>query len=592
MHFLTAITLALATHAAPTRNVHQLELVKRGDMEVPFFFPQSEYETFKITPGNSFVELSPQDIEKMGRDEVSKKTGVADDELQLKQSYEDASGVTHLYFSRLVNGTPVDNEVAAVHIKEGQIVAQSASFKASNSFVDNVSEAKVVVSLEEAVKVASKQLGAPRDDFPASNVYVKIPSGQLVYAHQFQLRDDAQSKWYQVAVDAANGQVLQVVDYYQSFSYRAVRFPNGNPTQGFDLVIDPDQPKASPKRWHETATEQFRDTRGNNVDSRIGDYRPVGEGEDGFLKFTHNWDRTQGPESEENRKASVINNFYVSNMVHDITYQYGFNEAAGNFQASNFGRGGKEGDFVQINNQAPGLNNANFATPPDGQKPTMNMYVWDRTSPRRDGSLENSIPVHEYGHGISNRMTGGSGQANCLQTTESRGMGEGWSDIFAVMLERHGSETRTQQAAVGSYATENPAGIRQYPYSTDTKVNPLLWSNRSGLSSVHAIGTIWATILYEVYWNLVDKHGFTPFWFDATQQKGNIMTMQLVIGGLALQPCNPTFLTARDAILAADRTYYGGANQCLIWKAFAKRGLGTDATSNAVNGFAVPTECQ
>ena len=58
-------------------------------------------------------------------------------------------------------------------------------------------------------------------------------------------------------------------------------------------------------------------------------------------------------------------------MVHDITYEYGFDETAGNFQIDNMGKGGNGRDAVNINNQAGGTNNANFATPPDGQQPTM-----------------------------------------------------------------------------------------------------------------------------------------------------------------------------------------------------------------------------
>lgn len=44
--------------------------------------------------------------------------------------------------------------------------------------------------------------------------------------------------------------------------------------------------------------------------------------------------------------------------------------------------------------------------------------------PQRDGALENDIVIHEYTHGITNRMTGG-GTGRCLQTTEAGGMGEG-----------------------------------------------------------------------------------------------------------------------------------------------------------------------
>ena len=81
---------------------------------------------------------------------------------------------------------------------------------------------------------------------------------------------------------------------------------------------------------------------------------------------------------------------------------------------------------------ADGVNNANIAVSADGQSPTMNMYVFDKTTPKRDGSLQNDIIMHEYAHGISKRLTGGSAQANCLQSLEARGLGEGWSDTLAI----------------------------------------------------------------------------------------------------------------------------------------------------------------
>ena len=71
------------------------------------------------------------------------------------------------------------------------------------------------------------------------------------------------------------------------------------------------------------------------------------------------------------------NLFYLNNVVHDILYGHGFNEAAGNFQVDNFGRGGKGGDPVQAEAQDGGdTDNANFATPPDGRKPRMQMYLF------------------------------------------------------------------------------------------------------------------------------------------------------------------------------------------------------------------------
>lgn len=47
----------------------------------------------------------------------------------------------------------------------------------------------------------------------------------------------------------------------------------------------------------------------------------------------------------------------------------------------------------------------------------------------RDGALENDIVVHENTHGMTNRMTGG-GTADCLQTVEAAGLGEGMGYLF------------------------------------------------------------------------------------------------------------------------------------------------------------------
>ena len=72
--------------------------------------------------------------------------------------------------------------------------------------------------------------------------------------------------------------------------------------------------------------------------------------------------------------------------------------------------------------------------------------------------------------------------------------------------------------------------------------------------------------------------------------------MKLVLEAMKLQPCNPTLINARDAIVDADKALTGGANVCEIWKAFAKRGLGADARTTGlgssvkrVDGFSLPT---
>lgn len=223
------------------------------------------------------------------------------------------------------------------------------------------------------------------------------------------------------------------------------------------------------------------------------------------------------------------------------------------------------------------------------------MFRFDITTPNRDGSLDAMIPLHEYTHGISNRLTGGSFNGRCLQTTESGGMGEGWSDAVAIILTRNANHTRLDDIAIGWYVTNTPSngnGIRKYKYSTNMKTNPHVFSELEELNEEHAIGEVWAAMIVELYWNLVDKYGFSANLLDATQSQGNVVAMQLLIGGMTRQPCNPSFIQARDAILHADIDFYGGENKCDIWKAFAKRGLGSNAQQTGhVDGFNVPRDC-
>ena len=111
--------------------------------------------------------------------------------------------------------------------------------------------------------------------------------------------------------------------------------------------------------------------------------------------------------------ASIVNLFYVNNIMHDIFYQYGFNEASGNFQQNNYDNGGIGTDYVNADAQdGSGTNNANFSTPPDGQNPRMQMFLWDGAPTGdiltiNDGPLAGSyfgIPA-DFGGPIPNGLT-------------------------------------------------------------------------------------------------------------------------------------------------------------------------------------------
>lgn len=91
-------------------------------------------------------------------------------------------------------------------------------------------------------------------------------------------------------------------------------------------------------------------------------------------------DLTQTPSTADNRNVAVQNLFYLNNVIHDTLYSHGFTEAAGNFQEDNFGLGGRRArgsDSVNAEAQdGAGTDNANFATPRDGQNPRMQMFLW------------------------------------------------------------------------------------------------------------------------------------------------------------------------------------------------------------------------
>ncbi|EJF08866.1 metalloprotease [Pontibacter sp. BAB1700] len=511
---------------------------------------------------------------------------------------------------------------------------------------------------------------------------------------------------------------------------------------------------ASPSGWHTTDKMSYTITRGNNVyayedpnntghiASNTDDGADVvhGHSPDGGTQRVFKFPVDFSQEPEAYRDAAITNLFYWNNLVHDVWYKYGFDEESGNFQSFNFGKGGLGGDHVmaeaQDNRNGVSRNNANFATPIDGRRPRMQMYLWsgkpdadmfrvtspssiagsylavqssfgtplsstpitgklvlaaassgnpvegcdaltnagamagniavvyrgscefgvkvlnaqnagaiavivinnapgtptvmgvgatnpalitipsvmitdvtgasiralldanqevivalkdDGSGPEIDGDFDNGIIVHEYGHGISNRLTGGPNTTSCLPTQVLAGgmvltteqMGEGWSDWFGLMMTMKKGDTREKIRGIGTYAVGEPTtgrGIRPAPYTTDFSVNNYTYgaTNNSALSAPHGIGFVFATILWEMTWDLIDQYGFDEDLYNGNG--GNNMAMQLVIDGLKLQPCYPGFVDGRDAILLADQLNYGGANQELIWKAFARRGVGYSAS--------------
>ncbi|KAJ3102757.1 Fungalysin/Thermolysin Extracellular metalloproteinase 5 [Phlyctochytrium planicorne] len=211
----------------------------------------------------------------------------------------------------------------------------------------------------------------------------------------------------------------------------------------------------------------------------------------------------------------------------------------------------------------------------DGRNAEARFYLSTRSTPSRDLAMADRRPT-EF-------CVLGMGRPGIL--------GEGWSDVLAYWASIKSTDTRNTNKVMGKWCLNAANRIRSYPYSTSTTTNPLMYSNVKTNIEVHEGGTIWATMLYEVYWNMVDQEGFESDVSQTTSNAGNIRFL-LIMEGMKLQTCSPNFVTARDAIISADKTVNSGAFSCAIWRGFAKRGLGTGALGNVfTNSNTLPSGC-
>ena len=378
---------------------------------------------------------------------------------------------------------------------------------------------------------------------------------------------------------------------------------------------------ASPLGW---LGEGVMDPRGNNVDAHLdrdGDDRADvprvqatlnGQGQ---RVFDFPIDFATSPTNYA--AAAVVQLFYWCNFMHDRLYELGFTESAGNFQKDNFGRGGGDNDAVFADAQdGSGFNNANYTPTRDGSSPKIQMYIFNGPTPARDGDFDADVVLHEYTHGLTDRMIGGGVGISQLQTY---GMGEGWSDFYAIALLAQHEDDLGGNYPLGGYITHQFLslqqnyyyGIRRYPYTTNLGVNPLTFrdidvstaSTHPGIpvspivtssgNAVHRQGEIWCSMLWDMRAALLRKYAPTN---AADYTNVNRRILGYVTRGLQLSPPNPSFLQARDAILLAIQGtagFSGDTNQA--WAAFARRGLGVGAvcpdssiTTGVVESYATP----
>lgn len=567
-----------------------------------------------------------------------------------------SQGVTYLPLCQQVDGILIWNSNQIVSMdQQGKVLTTSGKF--ISGVIEKVESKGTVISAEQAVGKAAgnvglsiqepltsigqntkgellfNEAGISKSPIAVMQYFQKTEGGLLRLVWNVNIQELTGKHWWNIRVDANTGAILEKNDWVANCAfdapssecgmhdhtsilapeapavlsapndYNVFALPIESPNHGNRTIQNApwnDALNASPYGWHDingNAGAEYTITRGNNVhaqddvDGNDGSgYSPNGGAS---LSFNYPINFNQDPSNYQD--AAITNLFYWNNILHDVLYQYGFDEPSGNFQENNYGNGGIGSDYVYADAQdGYDLSNAFFTTPPEGSNPRMEMFLWNSANPYLDGDLDNGIIAHEFGHGVSNRLVGGPSNTSCLYNNEQ--MGEGWSDILSLLLTMQPGDQAMDARGMGTFALDQStsgAGIRPSPYSTSFGVNAYSYNDLSSLAIPHGVGFLWCTMLWEMNWALIDEYGFDDDIYNGTG--GNNICLQLILDGLKLTPCEPGFEDGRDAILLADQINNGGVNQSLIWEAFAKRGLGfsadqgnTNSTSDGNEAFDMP----
>ena len=594
------------------------------------FTPRGAVHNF-VTSYAGLFEFDPLELDeaRVEREFVTRHNGVT--HLTLQQQIEgiDIWGA-ELKANVTVDGALINISSTMLPRPEGGFATEQGIYNASDALRAAARDAGIL--LKSDLRPASSPKGAEllqtwepgeqlRAGLPVTSerIWFAVNRGEIHPAWKVVIPVPGAGHTYETIIDATNGEVLRRWDMlhflYQGTEDIVMRVwtddspAPGSPglatPTGFQFPIVPrtlvtvtgaSVADASPDGWID---DGISTTLGNNVDAHtdldandVPDLpRPAGTSYRTF-DYTINLG-VDAPSLYTD--GSVTNLFYLCNIYHDALYRLGWDEAASNFQTDNFGLGGVGNDALSADAQdGSTTNNARFiGGGSDGNSARIEQYVFDGPTPDIDGGFDSDVVYHEISHGLSIRLSGGT-----VFGEQPGSMGEGWGDYFGISLNADPTDDPDAAYAAGGYATTQLFGstdnyyfgIRRYPYSTDLSKSPLTYAdidpaqfivppgipnNPSFIGNpadeLHAGGEIWCQALLECRSAMWAVSGFAA----------NGELMQLVVDGLKLMPSSPTMLQARDAILQADIVRNGGANLGQLWAGFAKRGMGSSATSPA-----------
>jgi extracellular elastinolytic metalloproteinase len=578
-----------------------------------------------ITTNSTFLGISASDIKTLKNTDTYAWNNSANTIVNLQQYVNNIpvdgaminSGVRSDGSLVIVNNTMVPNVQASVNTSKPVLTAQQAIIAATTDAgltYRGVLTPTAPIGTEQVPTFINTNISI--DPIPVSLEYLPITSGQvrLVYTTRLYIPNSNYDLTF--TVDAVSGQIWTRGNEVMGDSYRVFVPPIANPVEGSrTLVTNPADPTASPYGWLDINGKVGADynyTRGNNVYARYG---PDADPSAGILNGTPAFATGNGvfdfPLNLKNEpstyaNASTTQLFYDLNYYHDVLYKDGFNEVAGNYQQNNYGhtQTTKQGDpiyaFAQSGANLGQSNNAYFVGAPDGSIGRIAMFIWDLTGPNRDGDLDQQIIFHEATHGTSGRLV-----TNLYTTFEGRGLGEGYSDYYALAMTLKDTDNKTTVRTVGNYVEGQPAngpGIRNYPYSYDMSKSPYTYSDfdpaqtahgdGNGFYSFYTMGEIWTNALNDFTLNMKDAYGYTSDLLNG--DAGNTRALKMVTAGMALTAAGGNALDSRNGVVAADQLLYNGAYQQPLWNAMARRGMGIYArggvpdSSNAANNPPTP----
>lgn len=482
-----------------------------------------------------------------------------------------------------------------------------------------------------------------RGDQRVKEVVVPVPGGSPRTAWHVEVSEKA-DQMYAVYVDAVTGEVIvredQVDEYAPSEDPGNPRWSVFEPNPSLDLsstdtrdvwcwtagpgCTDVVGSAASPKAWDiDPATgAPTGTTSGNNAftfgdwagDAVVQQYPPTKADRTYQFPWTNAWQKGKcNPDlystpGGNDIDAATTHMFAMHNRLHDWAYGLGFTETAWNLQEDNYGKGGVGGDPEEGWSQYEAIpnsrNNAFQGTGADGGNVYTGMYLYQPLAATSgpiypncvDGTLDSTVVAHEYTHAISNRMAAGPDRG--LSGAQAGAMGESWSDIVGLEFLQETGSMPLQRRLVSRAVYDNgnaDHGNRTYNFDT----SPLNYSNMEydvvG-ASVHSNGAIWSATLNDLRTGFVDRYGLgdhaamkacaagtTPL----TSCPGSRQWAQVVFDAwLLMANGSVSMVDARNAMLAADLVRFGGANQDILWNAFARRGLGQGAASSNSNDLA------